>query len=134
MCSSDLSNDGTNACAFLAVKIVDKILTKIGPDGEVFADIAHAAEETIWLLPEKKNEYRDISHGKMYDPVEAYELLLAKKIMQSTYDFSEELPFSDGVEGRQKLLSKLCELGRGNFATIFTSEPWVLTVLTADHS
>ena len=51
-----------------------------------------------------------------------------KKIMQSTYDFSEELPFSDGVDGRQKLLSKLCELGRGNFATIFTSEPWVLTV------
>ena len=81
------SNDGTNASAFLA---------EIGTDGEVFADITDAAEETIWLLPEKINEYSDIS--KMYDPVEAYELLLAKKIMQSTYDFSEELPFSDGVE------------------------------------
>ena len=61
------SNDGTNACAFLAVKIVDRILTEIGTDGEVFADIADAAEETIWLLPEKINEYRDIS--KMYDPL-----------------------------------------------------------------
>ncbi|KAJ7377201.1 hypothetical protein OS493_030401 [Desmophyllum pertusum] len=64
-----LSNDSTNACAFLSLKIVDRILTELG---------------------------------------------------------IEELPFADGVlsvGGRQKLYSKLSQLGCGNFAAIFTSDP-----------
>lgn len=124
-----LSNDGTNACAFLSVKIVDTILTEIGAEGDVFAKVAATTEDTIWLLPEKINAYRDLS--KIYDPVEAYDILLGKKIIKSFYDFSEELPFADGVfsvEGRQKLHSKLCELGRGSFAAIFTCDPFVLTI------
>lgn len=126
---SVLSNDGTNACAFLSVKIVDTILTEIGTEGDVFAKVAGTTEDTIWLLPEKINAYRDLT--KMYDPVEAYDILLDKKIIKAFYDFSEELPFADGVfsvEGRQKLHSKLCELGRGGFAAIFTSDPFVLTI------
>ena len=109
---SVLSNDGTNACAFLSVKIVDKILTEIGTEGDVFAKVAGITEDTIWLLPEKINAYRDLS--KIYDPVETYDIPLDKKIIKAFYDFSEELPFSDGVfsvEGRP----------------IFTSEPFVLT-------
>ena len=54
-----------------------------------------------------------------------------KKIVKVFYDFSEELPFADGVfsvEGRRKLHSKLCELGSGDFAAIFTSDPFVLTI------
>ena len=126
---SVLSNDGTNACAFLSVKIVDTILTEIGTEGDAFAKVAGTTEDIIWLLPEKINAYRDLS--KSYDPVEAYDILLDKKIITSFYDFSEELPFVDGVfsvEGRQKLHSKLCELGRRRFAAIFTSDPFVLTI------
>lgn len=126
---SVLSNDGTNACAFLSVKIVDTILTEIGTEGDAFAKVAGTTEDTIWLLPEKINAYRDLT--KMYDPVEAYDILLDKKIIKAFYDFSEELPFADGVfsvEGRQKLHSKLCELGHGGFAAIFTSDPFVLTI------
>ena len=113
---SVLSNDGTNVCAFLSVKIVYTILTEIGTEGDVFAKIAGTTEDTIWFLTEKINAYRDLS--KMYDPVEAYDILLDKKIIKSFYDFSEELPFADGVfsvKGRQKLYSKLRELGRGSF-------------------
>ena len=72
-----------------------------------------------------------MAFSKMYDPVEAYDILLDKKIIKSFFDFSEELPFADGVfsvEGKQKLHSKLCELGRGSFAAIFTSDPFVLTI------
>jgi len=126
---SVLSNDGTNACAFLSVKIVDTILTEIGTEGDVFAKVAGTTEDTIWLLPEKINPFRDLS--KMYDPVEAYDILLDKKIIKAFHDFSEELPFADGVfsvEGRHKLHSKLCELGRTGFAAIFTSNPFVLTI------
>ena len=126
---SVLSNDGTNACAFLSVKIVDTTLTEIGTEGDVFAKVAGTTEDTIWLLPEKINAYRELT--KMYDPVEAYDILLDKQIIKSFHDFSEELPFADGVssvEGRQKLHSKFCELGCGNFAAIFTSDPFVLTI------
>ena len=126
---SVLRNDGTNACAFLSVKIVDTILTEIGTEGDVFATVAGTTEDIIWLLPEKINASRDLS--KSYDPVEAYDILLEKKIIKSLYDFSEELPFADGVfsvEGRTKLHSKLCELGRLSFAAIFTSDPFVLTI------
>ena len=126
---SALSNDATNACAFLSVKIVDAILMEIGTEGDVFAKVAATTEDTIWLLPEKINAYRNLS--KSYDPVEAYDILLDKYIIKSFFDFSEELPFVDGlfsVEGRQKFHSKLCELGRGSFAAIYTSDAFVLTI------
>ena len=106
---SILTNDSTNGCAFLSVKIVDTILTKMGTEGDLFAKVAGPTKDTIWLLPEKINPYRNLS--KMYDPKEAY--------------FAEAY-FADGiysVEGRQKLHSKLCELGRGSFAAIFTGDP-----------
>ena len=67
---SILSNDGTNGCAFLSVKIVDIILTEIRTEGNLFAKVAGPTEDTIWLLPEKINPYRNLS--KMYDPIEAY--------------------------------------------------------------
>lgn len=42
---SVLSNDGTDACAFLSVKTVDTILTEIGTEGDVFAKVAHTTED-----------------------------------------------------------------------------------------
>lgn len=64
-----LSNDSTNACAFLSLKIVDRILTELGIEGQVFANIADVTEETIWFLPEKINAYHNLN--KMQDGMEA---------------------------------------------------------------
>lgn len=111
------------------MKIVDTILTEIGTESNVFAKVAGTTADIIWLLPEKINVYLDLT--KIHDPVEAYGIFLDKQIIKSFYDFSEELPFADGVfsvEGRQKLHLNLCELERGNFAAIFTSDPFVLSI------
>ena len=124
-----LPNDGTNACAFLSVKIADRILSELSTGGELSADLAKIAEETIWHLPRVINEHRDVR--RMYDTMEAYVILNEHDILTSTYNFSEELPFADSVfseDGRQKLHSKLHDLGCNDFVAIFTSEPFVLTI------
>lgn len=127
---SSLTNDGTNACSFFSVKIADRILSEsFSTGGDFFADLAKVAEETIWQLPTVINEHRDV--GKMYDAMEAYDILNKQQILTSSYDFSEELPFADTVfsyDGRQKLHSKLHDLGKNDFVAIFTSEPLVLTI------
>ena len=53
-------NDGTNACAFLCVKIADVILSEVVTGIEFFVELAEAIEDTIWHLPEKINEHRDL--------------------------------------------------------------------------
>ena len=62
-------------------------------EGEFFANLAKAVEDTIWHLPEQINEHRDLH--RMYDVMEAYGILSELKIMTSSYDISEELPFAD---------------------------------------
>lgn len=124
-----LNNDGTNACAFLSVKIADVILSEVVTGIEFFAELAEAIEDSIWHLPERINVHRDLH--RMYDALEAYGILREQKVVTSLYDFSEELPFADTVfsyEGRRKLYSKLCELGCNDFLAVFTCEPLVLTV------
>lgn len=53
-----LRNDGTNACAFLSVKIADVILSEVVTGIEFFVELAEAIEDNIWRLPEKINEHQ----------------------------------------------------------------------------
>ena len=69
--------------------------------------------------------------GKTYDILEAYEILRRQRIIKYPIEFSEELPYADGVfkyEGREKLFTKLCALGAEHFVAIYTSDPFVLTI------
>ena len=105
-----MNNDGTNACAFLSVKIADAILSEVVAGREFFTELPEAIEDTIWHLPETINVHRDLH--RLYDAMEAYVIMREHKIITSSYDFSEELPFDETVysfEGRQKLHSKFCE-------------------------
>ena len=80
-------------------------------------------------MPEEINEHRDM--GKTYDILEAYEILRRQQIIKYPIEFSEELPYADGVfkyEGREKLFTKLCALGAEHFVAIYTSDPFVLTI------
>ena len=124
-----LKNDSPNASAFLSVKMADAILSEVIAGSEFFAELPEAIEDTIWHLPEVINSHRDLH--RMYDAMEGYVIMREQKIVTSSYDFSEELPFDDTVfsfEGRQKLHSQLCDLGCNDFLAIFTCEPLVLMV------
>ena len=121
-----LNNDGTNACAFLSVKIAHAILSEVVAGSKFFTELPEAIEDTIWHLPETANVHRDLH--RLYDAKEAYVILRERKIITSLYDFSEELPFDDTVysfEGRQKLHSKLCELGCNDFLLKNSPEVWL---------
>ena len=122
------SNDGTNACAFLSVGVAESILHDTETEA-FFENLPKAVEVTILSLPEEINEHRDM--GKTYDLLEAYEILRGQQLIRYLLEFSEELPYADGVftyEGRQKLFTKLCALGAERFVAIYTSDPFVLTI------
>ena len=122
------ANDATNACAFITVKIADRLLGECRTEGEFFADLAEVVDDTIWNLPVQINAHRDLNN--MYDTLEAY-AILSEQMLVGCYEFSEELPFADSVfslQGRQKLHAKLCHLGRDDFIAIFTSDPFVVTI------
>ena len=121
-------NDATNACAFLSIGIAESILYESETE-EFFENLPKAVELTILSLPERINEHRDL--GKTYDALEAYEILKQQQIIKYPLEFSEELPYADGVfnyEGRENLFTKLCVLGTERFVAIYASDPFVLTI------
>ena len=125
---SALTNDGTNAFAFISVKIADILLSECTAVGEFFAVLAKVVEDTIWNLPAEINAHRELHNT--YDTLEAY-AFLNKLNLVGSYEFSEELPFADPVfsfQGRERLHTALCHLGRDDFIAIFTSDPFVLTI------
>lgn len=96
---------------------------------DFFETLPDAVESTIWSLPAKTNNHRDLE--KNYDALEAHDILRKQHLIKSSLEFSEELPFRDGVftyEEREKLFSKLCALGTGHFVAVYTSDPFVLTI------
>ena len=42
------ANDATNACAFISVKIADRLLDECREGGDFFGDLAEVVEDTIW--------------------------------------------------------------------------------------
>ncbi|KAJ7382391.1 hypothetical protein OS493_035232 [Desmophyllum pertusum] len=112
-----------------SVKIADRVIYEF--DGNVFdiASLADMVEEVIWVLPERINGKRDMA--KFYDVSEAYSILSMETVLNSRYDFFEELPFADCIysfESRKSLHGRLCVLGKNDFAAIFSSEPYILTI------
>lgn len=128
-CPLIISNEGTNACAFLAVKIADSIFHQLEGDISDTVSLANIIEKVIWCLPEKVNEHRDLA--KLYDVLEAYAILLKVKALNLRYDFFEELPFGDcifSLESRKRLHDKLCILGEKDFVAIFSSNPYIIVI------
>ena len=121
-------NDGTNACAFLSVSIAERILNKSEID-DFFENLPDAVESIIWSLPAEINNHRNLE--KNYDALEAHDILRKQHLIKSSLEFSEELPFGDGVftyEGRKHFFVKLCALGKDRFVAVYTSDPFVLTI------
>lgn len=124
-----VTNDGSNACAFLSVKIADRIIHELGPHISDVASLAEMVEEVIWILPERINAKRDMS--RFYDVSEAYSILCKEAVLNSQYDFFEELPFADCIysfDSRSRLHERLCILGQADFTAIFSSVPYILVI------
>ena len=82
-----LSNNGTNCCLFLALKISEKWHLKIksnGRDRKRFVDIV---EDIIQHFPNWVNPFRDIwCH---YDLIEATDILSENHLLENTPDLNE---------------------------------------------
>ena len=88
-------NEGTNTCAFLAVKIGDRIIHELDGNISDTVSLAEMIREVIWCLPEKINVNSDVA--KLYDMLGAYSILSEVKVLNSRYEFFEELPFADCI-------------------------------------
>ena len=139
----NVPNDGTNSCVFLSLKICDSIMDlsarKMLQDynqkaiGEQIGEIATTIiQEYLEVL----NPVRD--KDKIYDVLEANLVMRQFGHLKLTYDFTEELPFAEGVfskASRRRLESKLLSLAAsGNdFLGIFTCEPYTFTIGLIRH-
>lgn len=125
----NLAGDGTNACAFLCLKIAHEVLTRCTKDQKSWREIAQISEDVIANFPRAIHEHRDIS--KHYDIEEAYKIVREICCLPSGYEFFEKLPYSYGVfteEGKKSLLKAAIDImGDGTESIAFyTCKPFIL--------
>ncbi|KAM7449287.1 hypothetical protein ABFA07_002841 [Porites harrisoni] len=96
-------NDGSNACAFLSVKIAHEIyqLRKEAYRGNknLWQSICHTAEKVVEEFPCLVNPYRNSE--EYYDVHSAYMLIKSIGPEVGVYDFSEEILANDFIFSRQ---------------------------------
>ena len=94
-----MPNDGTNACVFLALKICDVILSDCaGKDGQLekkLEEMPHVASEVIVRYPEELNRVPQVS--SLYSVLDANKLMKDNSHLKNKFEFTEELPFGEGV-------------------------------------
>ena len=102
----DVPNDRTNTCAFLAIKIANKIIKvvdqKIPSNG--FSQIAEVEKQIICFFPQEINDFRN--KDQTYDVLSAYNIMSRAKCLVTPYELSEELVGGDG----SMILSKIRKL------------------------
>lgn len=131
---SQPDNDGTNACAFLSIKIANEIyrLFQEGrcDDKQFVENVCAETERIIIDLPFAINPYRNIE--EFYDVQSAYVLLRSIGAVDK-YDFYEELLSHDHVfshEGRKALKKALSSMlsTKELYLAIYTCAPFIFTI------
>ena len=79
----DVTNDGTNACAFLTIGIIDRL-----SDVDLKSDFKKEVEETISEFPNLFNPSRNV--GSFYDIYEAYNILESHQLLKNKFVFQED--------------------------------------------
>ena len=82
-------NDGTNACAFLSLGIVNQLIKNKSEDYKSLA------ESIIIDFPKKFNIYRD--KNMLADVYEAYNILSKSELLDFSFKFLENLVDSDPI-------------------------------------
>jgi hypothetical protein len=128
-------NDGTNACAFLAIAIGDAIqcdyLTN-KKEKPSWDNLVSFAEEAINNIPSQINDHRDPS--KNYDSSEAKSILEENGLLSANYELSEECLSAKGVfseAGRKEILDGLAKNGQegmGCQISIYTCGSYIFLI------
>ena len=108
------SNNGTNCCSFLALKISEKWhleIKRIRSDRKCFVDIV---EDIIQHFPEQVNPFRDI--WRHYDLLEAADILSENHLLENTPHLKElskgtRVFSNDGREDLFNALSNISSVG-----------------------
>lgn len=116
-------------CAFLFVKIVDRIIYGLNDNFLNIVILVLFIEEFIWFLFGYVNFKRDMV--SYYDVMEVYIILLNEVLFNFEYDFYEELSFDDCVysfDGRTKLYEKFCFFGYIDFIVVYFIVLYVMVI------
>lgn len=123
-------NEGTNACAFLAIVICDKILGQQKTVLLSHTDLTELADDVIKEFPEKVNKFRDPS--KTYDKSEAKTILETNGLLSQQYELSEEFVSNNPVfseAGSRELITALNNVPHNTIQLgIYTCPPYTFTV------
>ena len=119
-------NDGTNACAFLTLKIAEFLLEyeQDGKQYDNFSTIKPIIENFIFCTPMRVNPIRDVD--SYYDIKTAHELMLNEEFIRK-FSFTTLIESTDiySIENQSALKSGLEKL---NGVAIVTSSPYVLVI------
>ena len=134
-----IENDGTNACAFLALRVCDIFLQNV-KEGSCLSwdDLVGIGEETITTFPAKINAFRDVS--ETYDVASAKAILTSNNLLHAKYELSEECISNNGVFtelGRRELLDALNRQNaaeQANQVGLYTCSPYTFLVGTNSGS
>lgn len=127
------TRDGTNACSFLSLKVIDSLIVS---DAETLQSAASKVrdivEEIITLFPADINSLRDKSRHFTVD--EAYEILDENKLLEYQYVFKEILSMSftgQSDEGEDEIVKALQEMASRPFNTfsVYTCPPIMFTLI-----
>ena len=128
-------NDGTNACVFLCLKFIDRLMISSGSGNVLQDNIQWIATEVISNLPKILNDHRD--KNLMYSVMSAYVIMRDSNLLENRFEFSEELPYQYTVfssDGRRLLEHTMRRLEEeGNFLAIYTCEPYSLIIGSIDR-
>ena len=100
-CTDELSqtllpqNDGTNACAFLSLGIIDRLLIQSSNSIVMDDNLVRVISEVINSYPLKFNQYRD--SAKMVDVYEAASALSENNLLIHEFDFDEKIVDNETV-------------------------------------
>lgn len=127
------TRDGTNACSFLSLKVIDSLIVS---DAETLQSAASKVrdivEEIITLFPADINSLRDKSRHFTVD--EAYEILDENKLLEYQYVFKEILSMSftgQSDEGEDEIVKALQEIASrpSNTFSVYTCPPIMFTLI-----
>ena len=127
------TRDGTNACSFLSLKVIDSLIVS---DAETLQSAASKVrdivEEIITLFPADINSLRDKSRHFTVD--EAYEILDENKLLEYQYVFKEILSMSftgQSNEGEDEIVKALQEMASrpSNTFSVYTCPPIMFTLI-----
>jgi serine/threonine protein kinase len=134
----EVPDDGSNSCSFLSVHFAHKLIqsgnkvcTIEETSGDTWKNMAELAEGVIKTTPVLINHHRNISCK--YDVMEAYQLFRSIKILQTEYDFMEQIISGDGVYsagGRRSLLEAVHEVYSADSLEvgIYTCGEYIFTI------